>query len=527
MRRSARKTSFSMTLLLGCIALTPATLLSGCNNGASLPPSIGSTTQNGNTPFARQTHKGHERSIPTVTVTVNTSQTGPAMSADDLGAGMGVWYNFTLPGIAQAFQGANLALTRFPGGSQTDIYHWETGQDGPSGTPCAGNAAASSTFDNLMQDIAIPANLAVAVTLDYGSNSTCTGGADPSEGAALIAHAQQQGYNVAFATIGNEQYVPGSIDCRQPECKSSRDPVQYSTNEPAFYSAAKQANPNVPVCIDANLQNLKSRWNETVFADAQYDCAEIHYYPQRVSTSDTYLLYDAIPQFTSDVNTVKSELATAGHPNTPLFLGEIASALGPYGKQSQSIVGALFAGMAIGEAEQDGIAGMTWHLAYGSCDARNMGGDFARSVYGKQHYGGAMIFSDGSGGGCTATSPPNTPLATADAFQAASYFVHAGETMLGTSVAGSTDVRAYAGTYQGGYACMLFNLNETTAQVVGVQISGKSSGTGGVQVTYDKSLYNNSAQNIWSAPSVSTLGSWNNYITVRLKPWSMVVIQTQ
>jgi len=516
-------------LLVGA-ALTAAVFLSGCNNGASLPNSPGSNLlgahQLSTTPSSSH-RKHHHRSNPYVTVSINSSQVGPAMNVADLGVGMAVWYKFTLPGIAQAFQGSNLTITRFPGGKQADIYHWQTGTDGPSGTPCAGNANPTSTLDTLMQGIAIPANLRVAVTLNYGSNADCSGGADPSEAAGLITYAQQKGYNIAFATIGNEQYVPGAKDCRQPGCISSRDPLQYSANEPAFYSAVKQANPNIPVCIDANLQNPKSKWNPSVFANAKYDCIEVHYYPQRLTTSDSFILYDAIPQFTTDINAIKAQLAAAGHPNTPIYLGEIATQLGPFGKQSQSIVGALYTGMAVGEVEQDALAAMTWHIGLGSCESPNQGGDFGQDVYGWQGYGGAMIFSDGPSQNCPAQSAPNTLLANANAFTVASYFVHAGETMLGALVTGSGDVRAYAGTYKGGYAFMLFNTSQTDTQDVAVNITGKSSGSGGTIVTYDKAIYDQSQNNVWNPPSVTPLGSWNNTIDLSLPPWSMVVVQTQ
>jgi hypothetical protein len=512
------------------IALLGVTLLSACISNAVL-----STPMHLNVPAVRgpaatpsfASHVGHHRSTPDVTVRVDPSQIGPAMKLGDLGSAMPVWYNFTLPGIARAVEAANLTITRFPGGAQADIYNWQTGADGPRGTRCAGNANPSSTFAALMEDIAIPANLRVAVTLNYGSNANCTGGADPSESAGLIAYAEKRGYKVAYATIGNEQYVPGAIDCRQPGCMSSRDPNQYSANEPAFYKAVKTASPSTKVCIDANLQNTKSKWNLTVFKDAKYDCIEVHYYPQRIITSDSFLLDDAVPQLTSDVNAIKGKLAEAGNANAPIYLGEISSAIGPYGKQSQSIVGALYAGMTIGEVEQDGLDAMTWHLSFGSCNAKDQGGDFRKDVYGDQSYGGAMIFSDGPSNNCPAPSAPNTLLATANAFLAASYFVHTGETMIGSSVTGSSEVRAYAGTYDGGYAFMLFNLNKSMTQDVAVDIAGEGKGRGGTVVTYDKLLYDESAKNVWARPSISSLGKWNNSIHLSLPPWSMVVVQTQ
>lgn len=518
---------FTFVAVVAGIALA-ATLLSACSGSALSPTSVSPTVPSAG---VRLYHKRRLLTPHTaVTVAIDPSQVGAAMSVNDLGSGLTIWYNLSLPGIAQAFQSANLAMTRYPDGASADVFNWKTGADGPTGTPCAANASAGSGYDAFMTNIAIPARLNVALEANYGSNPACTGGADPSNTAGWLAYAQSKGYNVLSATVGNEQYVPGAIDCRQPACKSSRDPVQYANNEPAFYSALKAANPNVNVCVDANMQptKLAAKWNSTVFAGAEYDCAEIHYYPQprNQATSDTLLLTTAIPQLTTDINAVKAELATAGHPSTKLFLGEIASGLGPYGTQAQSIVTALYAGMAIGEAEQDGVWELTWHEAHGNCNTPSSGGDWTSYGWQKK-WSGAMMFADKSTPNCPiGPVPPNTLLATADAFLTGSYFVHAGEKMLGTSVAGSSDVRAYGGTYQGGYAVMLFNLNETTAQDVAVTIAGKSSGSGGAVVTYDKAMYDQSAQNVWAHPSVTSLGSWSNSMDITLPPWSMVVVQT-
>ncbi len=92
-------------------------------------------------------------------------------------------------------------------------------------------------------------------------------------------------------------------------------------------------------------------------------------------------------------------------------------------------------------------------------------------------------------------------MPTAVAFEVASHFIRNGEHVLGVSVTGMPDIRAYATTYQGGYALMLFNLNETTSQNVPVTINGKTSGSGGPMWTYDKARYNKSKNNKWKAPS--------------------------
>jgi len=117
-------------------------------------------------------------------------------------------------------------------------------------------------------------------------------------------------------------------------------------------------------------------------------------------------------------------------------------------------------------------------------------------------------------------------MPTAVTFEVASHFIGNGEHMLGASVAGMPDVRAYATTYKSGYALMLFNLNQTSSENVPVTIDGKTSGSGGPVWSYDKARYDKSKKNKWVGPRSSSLSSWQNSFTVNLPPWSMKVVQT-
>ncbi|MBV9233291.1 MAG: hypothetical protein JO030_04555, partial [Candidatus Eremiobacteraeota bacterium] len=95
------------------------------------------------------------------------------------------------------------------------------------------------------------------------------------------------------------------------------------------------------------------------------------------------------------------------------------------------------------------------------------------------------------------------------------------------SVVGMPDVRAYASTYNGGYALMLFNLNKTASVDVPVTINGKTSGSGGPVWKYDKKRYDESKHNKWKGPISSKLPAWQNSFTMKLRPWTMAVVQTQ
>lgn len=459
-------------------------------------------------------------------VEVVSSQSLATVSPLILGAGMAVWYNITVPGIASTFTGLGMEATRWPGGKAANWYHWQTNSSGQGA--CSGDPNKYSTFDNFMHDVAIPAHLDLAITVNYGSNPACNDGADPNEAAAWVAYANAtQNYNVQWWTVGNEQYAPGAIDLHsQPH-----SPTQYAQIESSqFYPLMKAASPTpINVCVGVNPQQKKATWDPVVLTQALYDCVEMHYYAQNPqNVSDSFLLTQAVPALHADVANLKAQLNSAGHPNAPIYVGEIGSSTSPPGKQSQSIVQALFAGMVIGELVDDGIARATWHLGDGGCSLPSAGGDFDPSIYGWQNWGGSMIFADKQQGGCpTEYIPPETPLATARAYQVLAGFAHPGESALATNVYSMPDIRAYSTTDAGGYAVMLFNLNETTTEDVTVAIDGKSGGSGGSITTYDKDMYDQTQNNVWTGPTTVSLGSWSGTFTISMPPWSMAVVQTQ
>ena len=184
--------------------------------------------------------------------------------------------------------------------------------------------------------------------------------------------------------------------------------------------------------------------------------------------------------------------------------------------------------MTIGELVNDGIARETWHIGDGDCTLPASGGYFGPDVYGWQDWGGAEIFADQAMKGCPPGSiPPETLLPTADAYQVLSNFAHPNETAVGTSVTSMPDIRAYAATDAGGYAVMLFNLNETTTEDVAVTIDGKTGGAGGTITSYDKDLYDEPQYDDWVGPTTVQLGSWYGGFTISMPPWSMAVVQTQ
>jgi hypothetical protein len=471
------------------------------------------------------------------TVTVDTGSSGPAVTNKLLGMNMAVWYDLVAnqTGIVQGLQGAGITQVRWPGGSDSDLYHWETNSE------CDGGYAdPNDTFLNFVNDMAVPANLDVALTANYGSNAACNGGGEPSEAAAWATAALADGITPSHITVGNEEYGSWEYDLHS----TPNDPTIYAAaviGTSGYYQSIKAASPTTLVGIDVDADNTPGGWDNTVMANAKgsYDFVEYHYYPEAPGQeSDTFIVQQAAQELTTNINTLRSELANWGTPNTPIYVGEIGGAYTNPGKQSWSITQGLYAGQVLGEMMNAGVSRLTWWIGFGNCNGQN--GNDSTSLYGWQNFGAYNVFSDGSGDPtCPGAGPIGTMSPTAVAFQLFSQMAVNGQTVLTATVTGdTTDVRAYAATNPNGTAVLLFNDNETLAQPVTITLaSSLGSHTTATVTTYDKAIYDLSGSPTGTPPDPSGTSTWAPPVTegihlagpspslnLTLSPWSMNVV---
>ena len=469
-------------------------------------------------------------------VVVDASKTLAGITRDEIGTNAAIWYNTTASDLPAEIASLSPGILRWPGGSTADTYHWQ------AQTKCKASHApvsaydSRSTFDAFMNDIVIPGGYDVAITVDYGSNESCTGGGDPKEAAAWVAYAKSKGYDsyIKDWTVGNEEYGGWELDLHS----HPHDPATYAAavaGPKGYYALMKAADPNARVGVRIKGDPTAYHgWDRLVLANAPYDFVELHDYLQQPGhESDSYLLDEAPQALSRTIATVRRELSAAGKPNTPVMLGEFNSVAYSPGKQTLSIVNALFTGMAFGEVLNDKLSVATWWFGAGGnqlCHDNN-----ASSLYGWQPFGGYDLVAanaSSSWNGCNTgpTVPEGTLFPSGDAFSMMSRFAQAGQSMLGVAVNPSfPDVRAYAATLRsGGYAVMLFNLNETTSATlsVGVANANLTSYTAST-LTYDKALYDESRSNLWPGPVSARLGSVGAAAQVTLPPWSMVLLELQ
>ncbi len=409
-------------------------------------------------------------------------------------------------------------LVRWPGGSESDAYHWQTNSvcDGQ------GYVYPASTFDAFANDVVKPAKLDVAITLNYGSNAACNAGGDPSEAAAWAAYAKAHGDVVRWWTVGNEQFGSWEYDLHA----KPHDPATYANAvATGYYPQVKAADPNAQVGVVVGGSSYPA-WDQTVLKSAKYDFVEFHYYAQAPgSESDAYLLGQGVTDFANAVASVRSEMTQNGVPSSvPIYVGELNSVYANPGKQTVSITNGLFAGMAVAELmKQSGVTMATWWLAYGGC---NTGTNDSSSLYGWQSFGAYTLFSDG-GGECGSNIPAATPFPDARAYALLVDFAPAGSISRTAQLAsGVKNVRAYADTSPGRDAVLLFNLNESAPVSLALRVEhATKTSFAGTQITYGRAQYDQSKSGAWPGPVTQSLGTVGTQFTVTLPAWSMSVVE--
>lgn len=482
------------------------------------------------------------------TVSVNLATPGIAVTDQILGMNLAAWYDVVgnASTVNGAFAQAGIKAIRWPGGSWSDEYHWQTPNssssptlpymcgNGANGDPNGTNTwGGYSTFAQFGTGIVNSGNYDLALTADYGTDAACTGPGDPTEAAAWAAAAVSDGVKVSHMTVGNEEYGTWETDLHTNQHNGATYAAAVAGSN-GYYQLIKAAAPQTLVGVE--VEPSYAPWDQDVMSGAPYDFVEYHYYPETPGQeNDTVLVQQDAQNLTKNIATIRAELAKWGVANTPIYVGEIG---GPYsnpGKQSWSITQGLYAGQVLGEMMNAGVSRLTWWIGFGNCNGQS--GNDTTSVYGWQTFGAYNVFSDGaSDSGCTGAGAAGTMSPTARAFQLFSNVAITGQNVLPATVGGdTTDIRAYAATNPNGTALVLFNVNETTPQTVVVTLTGKTS-SGSVNVTtYDKAIYDLSGlttgtppdpagTGTWAPPTTTSMGAQTLPLTLTLTPWSMNVV---
>ncbi len=491
---------------------------SGAGTGSSGGSSTGGSGSGGSNP-------------PNGQIVIDGASNLAPISADEIGTNLAVWYDVTASDLAAQMASIKPHILRWPGGSTADTYHWQNHTECSAKGTSVGAYSANSTFDNFMTHIVTPGGYEGAITVNYGSNIACTAGADPTEAAAWVAYAKSKGYNahVHHWTVGNEVYGGWEFDLHAVK----NDATTYANavaGAGGFYQLMKAADPTAQIGV---VVTGGGGWDNIVLKNASYDYVELHWYAQQPGAeTDNNLLFSEPAALAGAIAALHAELNAIGKGSTPIMLGEFNSVTYNQGKQTVSIVNALFTGMALGEVLNNNVAVATWWFGAGATQLCHT--NDSASLYGWQNFGAydlvaANTRNSWTGCGDGTVVPESTVFPSGRAFALVSQFAVAGNHMLSATVnSGLTDVRAYAATQAGGYAVMLFNLNSASASSVTVDITSAAANSfTATTSTYGRAQYDNSKNNVWTGPVQASLGSVGTSTTVTLPPWSMTVLLLQ
>ena len=220
-------------------------------------------------------------------VTVNASSVAATIPTEAFGVNTAVWNGHLLDGAASTrLKAAGATVLRFPGGSTSDVYHWQThsGVNGQYVNP-------ANTFDAFM-GVVKTVGAQPMITVNYGTG-------DASEAAAWVEYAKNKGYGAKLWEIGNEVYGNGFYGAQwETDNHSDKSPTAYGNNSAAFIAAMKAKDPSIKVgvvlCSPGYWPDTQSpSWNAGVLAacGSKIDFVVVHWYPQEPGAeSDAGLL---------------------------------------------------------------------------------------------------------------------------------------------------------------------------------------------------------------------------------------------
>lgn len=416
-----------------------------------------------------------------VSVGVNAGANLATIPPQGFGLNTAVWDGNLLDGVVpNLLKQAGVAALRYPGGSTSDVYNWQTN----SIVPGQGSYAnPSNNFDAFM-GVARSVGAAPIITVNYGSNQSGNGGGDPAYAAAWVNYANKtKNYGVKYWEIGNEVYGNGQYGGNwETDLHAQKDPATYGRNVVQFANAMKAVDPTIKVGAVLTApgkwpDGQSPDWNGNVLAQcaSAIDFVVVHWYPQEpYQETDAGLL--ASPQdasagiawMTSRLKSLINQYAGARAPNIQILVTETNSVTYNPGKQTLSVVNAMFIADNVLTWLENGAASVdVWALHNGA-----VWGNASSSLFGATTYGDYGVLSNGQSGEPAA----NTPFPAYYGMQMASYLGKAGDALVASTSSSGLLTTHAARQANGSLAVLLINKDRNNAANANVSLSGFTPG---------------------------------------------------
>jgi len=452
------------------------------------------------------------------------------------------------PDIPGVIRSAGVHTLRYPGGSTSNNYHWlsNTPDD-----PSVGGTDARANFDAYMSVVKASGAEAM-ITVNYGSGTeqeaadwvryANRGGPRYRGPVPTYPGASRKGHNfgIRYWEIGNELYGDGTYGAQWEVNHKAHDPATYARGVVSYSAAMKAVDPSVRIGAvltapgnwpDGQTSDASPQpWNDTVLAIAcgAMDFAVVHWYAQGpTGESDAALLaapqkgastsVSYTPGIPDMVATLRAKLAQSCGPRAsslPIMVTETNSVSYNPGKQTTSVVNALFLADQLTTWFENGVSNVDWWALHNS----PFDGNADPSLHGDYAFGDYGILSAGFTSAAGAVEPPlNTPFPAYFALEMLSHLGHGGDDTLVETTSSSELVAVHAVKQANGKVnVLLINKDPAASHDVVLSLSGASA-RGWAKV------YRYGAGDTSISVRRKTVGGSSFRVT--LQPYSLVTIQ--
>ena len=424
-----------------------------------------------------------------------------------------------IPGLLKA---AGIDALRYPGGSYSDIYNWQTGTAADSGY-----VAPGTTFSDFMST-ASSAGAQPIITFNYGTGT-------PALAAAWVQNADvTNSYGIKYWEVGNEVYGNGTYGAdweTDSHCDTSLNgtpvtvgsepsqtyncgPAVYAAGVKQYLSAVHAADANAKVCAvlttpgfwpdGVTNSEYPQSWNQTVLTalGSATQCVVVHYYPGGSSTAGMLTDPQDIAGIVSALHSEISQYAgISSAASVPVLVTETNSTI-----DTDTQPGALFAADMYMTWLENGVTSVDWWNEHN-------GEGTVSTVDGATDYGDQGIFSNASSDGGTAEPAADTPFAPYYGIEMLTKLGSPGDEMV-TATSGNALVRVHAVRRAGGSVDVLID-NEDPASSYTVNLTYNGFTPSGSPTVY--TLGNN-------ATSITSV-TQNSAASVTAAPYTLTVIQ--
>ena len=405
-------------------------------------------------------------------------------------------------------------MLRFPGGSASDEYHWGTNRSEGASFPWP-------TDFNAFARVAIDTGADVMVTTNYGTGSA-------EEAAGWVEDSNiNKGRHFVYWEIGNEVYGSWETD------KHTRphDPWVYAAEVAHDIHQMKRVDPTITIGIPivpseddfANYDDeiaTNSRtggdhkgWSPLVLTrlrelDSLPDFVSYHRYEYNPLDEDDATLLQAARSWPADIAKLRQILQDYAKDNgsIEIFCTENNSVTSRPGKQTTSLINALYLADSLGQSLQTEVGTVLW---WDLRNAQEFANNNSPGLYGWRNYGDYGVLS-----------PSNERYPTSYVAELFSAFAKPNDVVVSATSSAST-IAAYATKHpDGSVSILLINKDRDHAIDVAIKFNVFTPANGDAPLwTYGKA--NDIAQ---SDITRSTLRVSSTPITVHTEAYSATVL---